>query len=201
MFSSRSTVLLTGGALALAAGILADQGTLLGADFPNTALLGLSAGAVVGLIPDRAVGARMTGFVAGFAAAWVGYALRAGFLPDIPMGRAIAASAVIGLVTAVATATSGRVPLWSGLIGAGALVGAYESTFAATPTAFVADSMTAATSVLLACALGLLLTSTLSGLSSSAPPAVEGKDVPLDELLLPTPRRSVDADVEQEIAR
>lgn len=200
MSSPRPRILLVGGALALTAGLLADQGSLLGADLPHVALLGASLGAVVGLIPDRSVAGRLAGFVTGFVAAWVGYALRAGFLPDIPMGRAIAAVVVVAVITAVATITAGRVPLWSGLIGAAAMLGAYETTFAATPTSFVTDSMTAATTVLLAAALGLLVASTVSVISLE-PHEEPGEDVPLDALLLPAPRASADADVEQEVTR
>lgn len=199
MTSQRMPIMVTGAALAITAGLLADQGSLLGADLPHAALLGASLGAVVGLVPDRSVGGRMAGFLTGFVAAWVGYGLRAGVLPDIPMGRAIASVIVVLAITAVATATGGRVPLWSGLVGAGALLGAYETTFATTPTSFVTDSMTAATTVLLSAAVGLLVASTLSIVRPE--PVEDGPDVPLDALLLPAPRASVDADVEQEARR
>jgi hypothetical protein len=157
----RTRTALVGSALALTAGLLADHGAVLGADLPKTALFGAAAGAVLGLVPDRSPAPRALAFLAGFVAAWVGYGLRAGYLPDIPAGRAIAAVVVVGLVTAVATTTAGRLPLWAGLLGAATLLGSYETTFAADPAAFVEQSMTAATTVLLTAALGFLVASVL----------------------------------------
>jgi hypothetical protein len=193
MNSVRTRTCVAGGALALTAGLLADQGSVLGADLPHTALLGAALGAVVGLVPDRTVLGRTGSFVAGFAAAWVGYALRAGFFPDAPLGRALAAVIVVGLITAVAVVSAGRLPLWSGLVGAGALLGAYETTFATTPTSFVSDSMTAATTVLVSASLGLLVATVVEGLLAPGAAAVEPAR---GEVALPAPRASVDADVD-----
>src|SRR5689334_18720518 len=72
MTSVRRRTLVAGGSLALAAGLLADQGSVLGADLPHTALLGAALGAVVGLVPDRTVAGRTGAFLTGFASAWVG---------------------------------------------------------------------------------------------------------------------------------
>ena len=194
MSSPRLKIALIGGAVAVAAGILADQGSLLGADLPHAALLGVSVGAVVGLVHEGSVAARTAGFVGGFLSAWIGYALRAGFLPDIPMGRAIAAVVVVGLVTALAVASAGKVPLWSGLLGAGALLGAYETTFRTAPTTFLTDSVTAATTVLLAAALGLLVAT-----AAALPPRARAvPPVPLD---LPAPRTAADTAVQHEVVR
>jgi hypothetical protein len=128
----------------------------------------------------------------GFAAAWLGYLLRAGVLPDVPMGRAIAAVAVVGVITAVSAATAARLPLWSGLVGAGALLGAYETTFLTTPTGFLSDSLTAATTVLVAAGLGLLVATTVDGLL----PAASSSPAPRPEVAVPAPRASQDADVD-----
>jgi hypothetical protein len=125
----------------------------------------------------------------------VGYVLRAGVFPDVPLGRALAAVIVVAVITAVAAASDGRLPMWSGLVGAGALLGAYETTFVTTPTGFVNDSMTAATTVLVAAGLGLLVASTVEGLMAPATapapdPTAHG------EVAVPSPRASVDADVD-----
>lgn len=190
-----------GGALAVGAGLLADQGSILGADLPHTALLGAALGAVLGLVPDRTVLGRIGGFLAGFAAAWIGYALRAGVFPDIPMGRALAAVIVVGLVTGVAVASNGRLPLWSGLVGAGALLGAYEATFVATPTTFLSDSMTAVTTVVVAAAFGLLIASSVEELLRERP--APDKQQSMGEAMgvgsVPTPRSAVDADASKEV--
>src|SRR5689334_21316153 len=114
MSSVRTRTLLAGAALAVAAFLLADQGAVFGADLPQVAVRGAAAGAVLGLVPDRMAAARLGGFLTGFLATWIGYALRAGVLPDIPMGRAIAAVAVVALITVVSVATANRLPMWAG---------------------------------------------------------------------------------------
>ncbi|WP_456846570.1 hypothetical protein, partial [Cellulomonas sp. P5_C6] len=89
------------------------------------------------------------------------YALRAAALPDAAAGRAVAVLIVLGLCLAVAGLTRGRLPLWSALLGAAAMAGAYEATYTADPTAFVTSSATTATSILLAAGAGFLATSLL----------------------------------------
>ncbi|MDT7539447.1 MAG: hypothetical protein QOI82_3032 [Actinomycetota bacterium] len=194
MSSVRTRTLVTGTALAIAAFLLADQGAIFGADLPKVALLGAAAGAVLGLVPDRMPAARLGGFLTGFAAAWLGYALRAGVLPDIPMGRAIAAVVVVGIITAVAVATGNRLPMWSGFLGSAALLGSYETTFASTPTSFVSDSMTAVTTSLLAVALGFLIAVLLAEGRDAEPPAEQPEVVVLDAAV-PAPRATADSNV------
>jgi ABC-type transport system involved in cytochrome c biogenesis permease subunit len=101
--------------------------------------------------------ARAAGFVVGFLLGWVGYALRAGVLPDTGAGRAVAAFLVIAVLTGICAATMGWLPLWSGLLGIAAIAGAYEYAFSIDPTAFTSQSVTAATTVLLAAAVGFLV--------------------------------------------
>lgn len=157
MTSVRVRTCAAGSALAVVTGLLTSSSSLLGADVAAVALLGVGAGAALGLVGDRSPAERALAFLAGFLAAWLAYALRAGLLPDIPAGRGLAVVVVVAIVTAVATATADRLPLWAGLLGAAALAGAYELVFAADPTAFVAQSTTAATSVLLAVAVGFVV--------------------------------------------
>jgi hypothetical protein len=195
MSSVRIRTLVTGSALAVAAFVLADQGAVFGADLPKVALLGAAAGAVLGLVPDRSPAARLGGFVGGFAAAWLGYALRAGVLPDIPMGRAIAAVVVVAVVTAVAAATANRLPMWAGFVGVATLLGSYETTFAATPTSFVSDSMTAVTTSLLAAALGFLVAVLASGTAAVAEHAPVEEDVVVLDAPVPAPRAAADTNV------
>jgi hypothetical protein len=194
MSSVRTRTLVTGAALAVAAFLLADQGAIFGADLPQVALLGAAAGAVLGLVPDRMAAARLGGFLTGFLSAWVGYALRAGVLPDIPMGRAIAAVVVVALITAVAVATGNRLPLWAGFLGAATLLGSYETTFAATPTSFVSDSMTAVTTSLLAAALGFLVTVLVSEFGK-VEPAPDKPDIVVLDTAVPAPRDAADSNV------
>jgi Na+/glutamate symporter len=62
---------------------------------------------------------------------------------------------VIVVLVAVAAVSAEHVPLWAMLVGSAAMVGAYEQTYAASPSLFLSDSPTAATTVLLAVALGV----------------------------------------------
>jgi hypothetical protein len=192
MSSVRTRTLVAGSALAVIAAALADHGAVFGADLPKVALLGAAAGAVLGLVPDRSPAARIGAFLTGFAAAWIGYALRAGVLPDIPMGRALAAVAVVSIVTAVATATANRLPMWAGLVGVVSLVGAYETTFAATPTAFVNESMTAVTTALLAASLGFLVTVLTAGTAAVTEAAEEHHE----PVAVPAPRSAADTQID-----
>jgi len=181
-------ILTAGGLLAVTAALLVDHGDHFGLALTHSALLGLALGSVLGLVPGATPGGRVGGFAAGFIAAWAGYAARAGYLPDIPIGRAIAAFAVVVIITGVAAASNGRAPLWAGLLGVGALVGAYETAFTTMPTAFTTESVTAATTVVLACSLGFLATTLLSTVS-----VVETEDAELPTAQTVTeasPRRS-----------
>lgn len=200
MTSVRRRTCAAGAAVAVLAAVLVDHGAVFGADLPQTALLGVAAGAVLGLVPHRSATERTLAFVAGFLAAWLGYALRAGVLPDIPMGRAIAAVVVVSVITAIATATADRLPLWSGLLGAGALIGAYEAVYTGTPSAFTDESTVAATSVLLAAAAGFVVTTLVASLPATAPvgahAASDEYDVmSLDDLTTTVPSQRVIADV------
>lgn len=180
-------ILTAGGLLAVTAALLVDHGDRFGLALTHSALLGLALGSVLGLVPAASPAGRIGGFATGFFAAWIGYAARAGYLPDIPLGRAIAAFAVIAIVTGVAAATNGRVPLWAGLLGVGAIVGSYETAFATMPTAFLTESVTAATTVALAVAVGFLVTTLLSTLS----PVEQDADFPPAESAVSgTPGRS-----------
>ena len=150
--------LVTGGLLAVFAALLALFGDALGLEEIRSALLGAALGAALGLVPgtDNPLG-RAAGFLVGFVLGLVGYALRAGLLPDTGGGRALAAFLVIAVLTGICAATAGWLPLWTGLLGVAAIAGAYEYAFALDPTAFTSQSVTAATTVLLAAAVGFLV--------------------------------------------
>jgi hypothetical protein len=203
MSTVRTRTLVTGAALAIAAFLLVDQGALFGSDLPEVALLGVAAGAVLGLVPDRFPASRLGGFLTGYVAAWLGYALRAGFLPDTPLGRAIAAVVVIAAITVVASATADRLPMWAGLLGAVTLLGAYETTFAATPTDFVSASMTAVTTSVLAAAFGFLMTVLLSAPGPTAEATAEQPPAVVQDAPVPAPRAAAESNVtiQEEVAR
>ncbi|MDQ1687825.1 MAG: hypothetical protein QOK42_800 [Frankiaceae bacterium] len=192
----RLRILAAGGILAVTAALLVDHGDQFGLALTHSALLGLALGAVLGLVPGASPGGRVAGFAIGFIAAWAGYAARAGYLPDIPMGRAIAAFAVMVIVTAVAAGSNGRAPLWAGLLGVGALVGAYETAFTTMPTAFTTESVTAATTVVLAVAFGFLATTIAAALGVTGeilePPTESTAAAERREIRLPGARNPSD---------
>ena len=146
---------LSGGALAVVAAVAVLVGASLGLEIEHVALLAL--GAVVGLVPQGRSLHRLLGFAAGFGLAWVGYLLRAAVLPDSTSGRAVAVLLVLLGCTLVYLVSRGRLPLWASLVGVAALVGAYEETYTAAPSQVAAQSMTAATTVLLVVAVGYVV--------------------------------------------
>jgi len=145
-----------GAILALFGALTIGLGRLLGLELDQVAFLGVALGAVIGLVPDRSQTERIVGFLAGFVLAWIGYAVRAAVLPDTATGRATFIFLVIFAAMLVALASRSRLPLWSLLIGAAAMVGAYEQTYAASPALFMSDSPIAATTILFAAAMGVV---------------------------------------------
>lgn len=148
---------LVGGVLVAAALLVVVLSDLLDLELEALTVLGITTGAVVALVPDRSAAGRMIGFIVGFTAAWVGYLVRAGILPDSLAGRLVAVALVLVLCVVVAGLSGGRVPLWATLLGAGAMVGAFEQLYAAAPPEVVANSVSAATALLLTSAVGFLV--------------------------------------------
>lgn len=153
--------LLAGLALAVAAALTVAFGELLGLELGHVALIGTALGAVVALVPDRPPALRLAGFAAGFVLAWIGYAIRAALLPDSSGGRAVAVFLVVLACVLVCAASLNRVPIWSTLVGIAAMVGSYEEIYTNAPSQFMRESPGAATTVLLAAALGFLAASIL----------------------------------------
>lgn len=156
--------LLAGLVLAVATLVVVWLSRTFGLELESAALLGVAVGAVVALVPDRTLVWRLAGFAGGVGAAWVGYLLRAGYLPDSTAGRAVVLVLVIALCTLVALT---KAPLWSALLGAAALAGAYEFTYKAAPPEVMATSLGAATSLLFCAAVGLLAAVLAAGPSES----------------------------------
>lgn len=179
--------LLAGFVLAVVAALVVDHG---GSDVARAAVLGGTLGGALGLVGDRSPVGRSLAFTLGWAFAWFGYILRAGFLPDIPLGRAIAAFVVVALVIGATTATIGRLPLWAGLLGVAAMYGAYEAAYAAAPTEVLRQSPAAATAVLLAAAFGFVAT-----IPFAASPAIPAAQQPREIDLRDEPARPSTIDV------
>ena len=153
--------LVSGLVLAVFAALIIGLGQLLGLDLEHVALMGAALGGVLGLVPHSLPLGKLGGFVVGFVLAWIGFALRAAILPDSATGRAVAAFIVVALIGVACAVSAGRLPLWSGLLGAAAIAGAYEETYTNAPSQFLRESPTAGTTVLFAVALGFLATSLL----------------------------------------
>ncbi|HWV25591.1 MAG TPA: hypothetical protein VNZ66_00075, partial [Aeromicrobium sp.] len=108
-----NSFLVRGFVLALFGALTVLFGRALALDLDQVALLGVTLGAVIGLVPDRRLMHRLIGFAVGFALAWIGYAVRAAILPDTPTGRAVAVFGVLVVMVVLLAPTFGRIPLWS----------------------------------------------------------------------------------------
>jgi len=177
--------LLAGVLLAVAAVVVVLVSAAFGLDLESVALLGAALGAVVALVPDRTPGVRLAGFAAGFLAAWLGYLLRAGALPDTAGGRAVAVGVVVLLCVGVTAASVGRIPLWSTLLGTAALSGAYEFAYAAAPPEVLSTSMSTATTLLLNVGVGFLAAALVAPSEAAGRPraAKPVEDTPTDPQL------------------
>jgi len=151
--------LLSGFVLALCTAVVLMIGG--GSDLEHVALLGAALGGVIGLVPHDPPLGKLGGFALGFVVAWIAFGVRAAVLPDSTFGRAVAAFLVILVCGAVAAVSAGRVPLWSTLVGAAAIVGAYETAYTSSPPTFLTASPQAATTVLLAAAVGFIGTTVI----------------------------------------
>lgn len=188
------TSLLAGLVLALAAMVVVIIGSVLDLDLESVALLGAAMGAVVALVPDRTPASRLGGFAIGFVVAWVGYLLRAQFLPDTAGGRAVAVGVVVLLCVALTTAGRGRLALWSVLLGAGAFAGAYEFTYDQAPPEILSTSVSTATTMAFNVAVGFLAAAFFAPAGQarpespaheqhSSPDEPEGGEARLDDLM------------------
>ena len=149
--------MLVGAVLAVVAFLVVIVSNWLDLELDSVAMVGIALGAVVALVPDRSPLMRLAGFAAGVVLAWIGFVVRAALLPDAASGRALTIGLVILLCTAVAALSAARVPLWSTLVGAAAMSGAYEYTFAAAQPEVATTSVTALTALVLTSAVGFLL--------------------------------------------
>lgn len=153
----RRTIL--AGLILVAATVLAViVGEGLDLNVESVALLGIAAGAIVGLVPDQNLSRRLAAFLLGFVACFVGYLFRAAILPDTSNGRAFAAGTIVLLCVGVVVISVGRLPLWGALLGAASLAGAYEYTYAQAPTRVLDTSVSSATTLLLCAGVGFLVT-------------------------------------------
>lgn len=149
---------LAGVVLALASAAVLLLGDGLGWGLDGVLFLGAGVGGALGLVPNGTPLGKLGGFLLGVLAASVGYVLRAAVLPDNTPARAVALLLVIALAVGLVLLTFGRAPLWSALLGVGALGGAYEVAFTDSPGSVLTTLPVAATSMLLMVAVGFAAT-------------------------------------------
>lgn len=163
------TTLLTGLALVLGGVVVILLGSSLDLELESTALMGAALGAVVALVPDRTPVVRIVSFLGGLVIAWVGYFVRAGLLPDTSTGRAAALVVVVVLCVALVAASLNRLPLWAVLLGAAAMAGGYEASYAVAPSEVLDTSISAVTTIVLTVAAGFLAAALVSPTTATAP--------------------------------
>ncbi|MGH3346267.1 MAG: hypothetical protein ACRDO4_04750 [Nocardioides sp.] len=155
---------LTGLLLVVAAAVTVLVSSWLDLELESTVVLGVTAGAVLALVPEAGPGGRVAGFLLGVLASLVAYLVRAGYTPDTAAGRTVYVVLAIALCVLVAVVSANRLPLWSVLLGAGTFAGAFEATYAAAPPRVVDNSFGGVTTLLLCVAIGFVAV----GLADSA---------------------------------
>lgn len=148
--------LLTGALLAVAGALAVYVGAWLNLGL-RSSIYGAALGAVLGLVANHSVLGRLAAFLGGVVIAWLGYAVRAQFLPDSSSGQVIAVLIVVVLITGMTLLSFGRLPMWAGLLGAAALIGAYEELYSAAPYNFLSESVVAVSGLLVPVGFGFLV--------------------------------------------
>lgn len=141
---------LSGAVVAVVAGSLAIAGPGIGITTLWPFLLAVG----IALAAGQAALSRIGAFVLGAVVGFVGMALRAGVLPDVPLSATIVVVLAVVALTLVASLTQGLLPLWASLAGYAAFVGFYTPTFDEAPTAFLSEAPVALVTILLAAGIG-----------------------------------------------
>ncbi|EON23567.1 hypothetical protein CF8_2518 [Nocardioides sp. CF8] len=162
--------------LAASTGLTIIVGETFDLELEAVALLGMTAGAIVALVPDATPPRRLGAYALGFVAGLVSYLVRAGLMPDTSTGRAGAAFLAVLLCVGLVALSAGRLPLWAALLGAGSFAGAYEFTYAAAPPQVLDTSISTGTALGLCVAVGFLVTAWLSDTAEPSPPTRDAED-------------------------
>jgi hypothetical protein len=149
--------LITGVSLASAAFVVVVASATFDLELTSVALAGVAAGAVAALVADRGALARLGGLLAGVAAAWLGYLVRAHSLPDTTVGIALTVALVLLACAAVAGVSRTRLPLWATLLGAGTFAGVYESVYVDMPPDVASTSFSTAFQLFATLTVGYLV--------------------------------------------
>lgn len=122
----------------------------------DNVLFATGCGALLGLYQQRSPGMRIGAFFLGFVVGWLGYVLRAAFLPDSFVAEGIAAFIGIAIVTIICGLTRNKLPFWGAMLGLIAITGAYNAAFTAAPYDFVSSSLATTGALLAAAGIGML---------------------------------------------
>ena len=95
----------------------------------SSVVFGLLIGGAIGIARDGSALGRIGGFVLGIIAAFVFYGLRLLVFNDSFPGQILTLLILVALVAVVCGLTSGRMPLWSGMLGSALVVGAFEYSY------------------------------------------------------------------------
>lgn len=149
--------MLVGLGLAVTAAVALTLSSVFDLELQPFVLAGIAAGAIAARVSDRSGLADLGGLILGFAVAWLGYLLRATYLPEGDLGATLAVVLILLGCALVAAVSQGRVPLWSVLLGTAVLALAYETTLFPDADTYVSSSLAPLTSLLLAAAAGFLV--------------------------------------------
>jgi len=163
LFFIMRRTMISGLLLVVAAALTMLLSSWLDLELEPTVLLGVTAGAVLALVPDATAGRRVAGFVLGVLASLVAYLVRAGYTPDTASGRTVYVALAIALCVLIAAVSANRLPLWSILFGAGTFAGAFEATYSAAPPRVLENSVGGVTTLLLCVAIGFLAAGLTAG--------------------------------------
>ena len=154
--------ILAGVLLAAATGLTIIVGEVLDLEVEVLALLGVTVGAIIALVPDATPSRRLAAYALGFVAGLMSYLVRAAVMPDTSMGRAVPAVVVILVCVGIVALSAGRLPFWGALLGAGSFAGAYELTYVAAPPRVLDTSVSTGTALVLCVAVGFLVMAWMS---------------------------------------
>lgn len=178
--------ILAGVLLAVATGLTIIVGEALDLEVEAVALLGVTAGAIIALVPDATASRRLAAYALGLVAGLVSYLLRAAVMPDTSLGRAVPAVLVVLVCVGIVALSAGRLPLWGALLGAGSFAGAYELTYVAAPPRVVETSVSTGTALVLCVAVGFLVTAWMSDTPDRAekdPRTDDENQTPMDDMM------------------
>jgi len=150
-------VLLFGVASAVLAAVIMTLGALWSLNLQNV-LVGIAAGAVLGLVRMRTPVARVGGFLIGYVLAIVMYGLRLALLPATVAGNIVATCGLIIVLTVISALTKDRMQLWAMFLGCLVFSASYDGYFLATPWYALSQIPGVATAVLVSVAAGFLVT-------------------------------------------